>query len=193
MNDLKIILRIKNNLILKKAEEIFGPGLTQGEIENRIGLHQGQMAEFLNFKSNPLKPIKKDREIIGWEWKKIPKIIAIALNVEPEEIFPEHLQQSRQNKYEIQLNSQSLLETFSISPEELFQKKELKENINSILLTLSPREANILKLRFGIGGNEEYTLEEIADEYGISRDRIRQIEVKALRKLRHYSRSKLLT
>ena len=61
-----------------------------------------------------------------------------------------------------------------------------------MLATLSPREERVLKMRFGIGERSNHTLEEVGQDFEVTRERIRQIEAKALRKLRHPSRSKLL-
>ncbi len=68
----------------------------------------------------------------------------------------------------------------------------LKEQLNEVLATLTPREAQVLKLRFGLEGGHPHTLEEVGAEFNVTRERIRQIEAKALRKLRHPSRSKKL-
>ncbi|WP_456433817.1 sigma-70 family RNA polymerase sigma factor [Thermosulfuriphilus sp.] len=76
----------------------------------------------------------------------------------------------------------------SPSPYEKVRDKELTEKIRSILSTLSPREEKIIRLRFGIGEDGEYTLEEIGKRFGVSRERIRQIEKKALNRLRHNTR-----
>ena len=61
-----------------------------------------------------------------------------------------------------------------------------------MLKTLSPREEEVLKMRFGIGDGSEHTLEEVGKKFAVTRERIRQIESKALRKLRHPSRSRML-
>ena len=61
-----------------------------------------------------------------------------------------------------------------------------------MLATLTPREERVLRLRFGIGQNQDHTLEEVGQDFEVTRERIRQIEAKALRKLRHPSRSKRL-
>ncbi len=76
----------------------------------------------------------------------------------------------------------------AVSPYETVRERELTERIKSILATLSPREEKIIRLRFGIGEDSEYTLEEIGRRFNVSRERIRQIEKKALNRLRHSSR-----
>lgn len=70
---------------------------------------------------------------------------------------------------------------------------DLKEKIREILKTLTPREEKVLKMRFGIDVASEHTLEEVGKDFSVTRERIRQIEVKALKKLRHPSRSKKLS
>ncbi|MDD3554032.1 MAG: sigma-70 family RNA polymerase sigma factor [Deltaproteobacteria bacterium] len=76
----------------------------------------------------------------------------------------------------------------SASPYEAVKEKELVERVKAILSTLNPREEKIIRLRFGIGEDGEYTLEEIGKRFNVSRERIRQIEKKALNRLRHSSR-----
>ena len=69
--------------------------------------------------------------------------------------------------------------------EDAINLSELKTKITKILAKLTPREERVLRKRFGIGLDTDYTLEEIGKEFSVTRDRIRQIEAKALRKLRH--------
>ena len=78
--------------------------------------------------------------------------------------------------------------------DELFgqTKQLLKNHLDEVLGTLSEREARVLKLRFGLEGNKQMTLEEVGKVFGVTRERIRQIEAKALRKLKHPSRRKKL-
>jgi len=76
-----------------------------------------------------------------------------------------------------------------ISPAEAVVKLSLKEETAEVLKTLSPREEKVLRLRFGLQGDGEHTLEELGQYFAVTRERIRQIEAKALRKLRHPSRS----
>ena len=78
------------------------------------------------------------------------------------------------------------------TPVEAMVNDDLKEKVREILKSLTPREEKVLKMRFGIDVASEHTLEEVGKDFSVTRERIRQIEVKALRKLRHPSRSKKL-
>ena len=78
------------------------------------------------------------------------------------------------------------------SPSELAAYTLLREQLDEIIETLTPREAKVLRLRFGLDDGKARTLEEVGREFQVTRERIRQIEAKALRKLRHPSRSKKL-
>ena len=78
------------------------------------------------------------------------------------------------------------------APVDVAANQELKEQIEEVLGTLTPREERIIQLRFGLEDGRSRTLEEIGSEFQITRERVRQIEAKALRKLRHPSRSKKL-
>ena len=79
-----------------------------------------------------------------------------------------------------------------ISPAEAVININLKEQTESVLQTLTPREEQVIKMRFGLGDGSEHTLEEVGRHLSITRERVRQIKEQALRKLRHASRSKKL-
>jgi RNA polymerase primary sigma factor len=78
------------------------------------------------------------------------------------------------------------------SPAQSTYHRLLEEKIESVLDTLSEREARILRLRFGLEDGKSYTLEEVGEQFGLTRERIRQIEGRALRRLRHPRRSRQL-
>ena len=80
----------------------------------------------------------------------------------------------------------------NVSPEEYATNEMLKDEIASVLLTLTEREEKVIRLRFGLEDGKSRTLEEVGQMFGVTRERIRQIEAKALRKLRHPSRSRKL-
>ncbi len=79
-----------------------------------------------------------------------------------------------------------------VSPSEAVINTNLAEQTRRVLKTLTPREEKVLRMRFGIGEKSDHTLEEVGQDFEVTRERIRQIEAKALRKLRHPSRSKQL-
>ncbi|MGH9542595.1 MAG: sigma-70 family RNA polymerase sigma factor, partial [Terriglobales bacterium] len=79
-----------------------------------------------------------------------------------------------------------------ISPSDAVIGVDLKEQTSQVLKTLTPREEKVIKMRFGLDDGSEHTLEEVGQSFAVTRERIRQIEAKALRKLRHPSRSRRL-
>jgi len=83
-------------------------------------------------------------------------------------------------------------DTNVVSPSDAVININLKEQTDNVLKTLTPREERVIKMRFGVGEGSEHTLEEVGQSFAVTRERIRQIEAKALRKLRHPSRSRRL-
>lgn len=84
-------------------------------------------------------------------------------------------------------------DTITCTPEVSAENEDMKENINVVLSTLNQREEQVIRLRFGLDNGHEKTLEEIGKELGVTRERVRQIEDKALRKLRNPSRFKYIS
>jgi RNA polymerase primary sigma factor len=80
----------------------------------------------------------------------------------------------------------------AINPSEAVEDSNLCDQTRKVLSTLTPREEKVLRMRFGIGGKSDHTLEEVGQDFNVTRERIRQIEAKALKKLRHPSRAKQL-
>jgi RNA polymerase primary sigma factor len=80
----------------------------------------------------------------------------------------------------------------AVNPQDAVVERSLSDQTRRVLATLAPREERVLKKRFGIGERANHTLEEVGHDFDVTRERIRQIEAKALRKLRHPSRSRML-
>ena len=80
----------------------------------------------------------------------------------------------------------------SPSPYSDAERNEISEQMQQILKTLTPKEERVIRMRFGIGADRDHTLEEVGRHLSITRERVRQIEAKALRKLKHPSRLKAL-
>lgn len=203
LKDLRLEIKIKNNLIWKRIKDKFGD-ISVAEFCRINNLYQTEVGKYLTFKKNPVGS-KKPRglgkiglilaEIEGenYFWKKIPVRLAEILDCEPAELFPEHLRETRKNQYAIEVESRGLLsEGIYPSPEKYLIDGELKETISNLIETLTPREEKVLKARFGINGQKTESLEDIGKKFNVEKERIRQIEEKALRKMRHPSKSKLL-
>ncbi|MFN9189763.1 MAG: sigma-70 family RNA polymerase sigma factor, partial [Pseudanabaena sp.] len=84
------------------------------------------------------------------------------------------------------------IESEGETPDDQVAKSLLREDLESVLGTLSPRERDVLRLRYGLDDGRMKTLEEIGQIFNVTRERIRQIEAKALRKLRHPNRNSVL-
>jgi RNA polymerase primary sigma factor len=80
----------------------------------------------------------------------------------------------------------------AILPIDAAIQSNLRETATRVLASLTPREERVLRMRFGIGMNTDHTLDQIGQQFSVTRERIRQIEAKALRKLKHPSRSRVL-
>jgi len=93
---------------------------------------------------------------------------------------------AQQQRFDCHIHGSGLI---LASPEELVAEREMKDLVSEVLGTLTPREAKVLRLRFGIGWGSDMTLEQVGAQFEVTRERIRQIEAKALRKLRHPSRA----
>jgi RNA polymerase primary sigma factor len=80
----------------------------------------------------------------------------------------------------------------AVLPVDFAVNADLKESVSCVLSSLTPREERVLRMRFGIGMNTDHTLEEVGQKFSVTRERIRQIEAKAIRKLKHPNRSRKL-
>jgi RNA polymerase primary sigma factor len=83
-------------------------------------------------------------------------------------------------------------DTNAVQPLDAAVQTNLRDSVTGILSTLTPREERVLRMRFGIGMSSDHTLEEVGQQFNVTRERIRQIEAKALKKLKHPSRARMI-
>ena len=147
---------------------------------------------------NKFKKMQRELEQ-KFERPPTPEEIAEKMEIEPEKareimkisLEPTSLESSIGEDQDTQLK-EFISDDASLSPEDQASYELLKGQITGVLDTLSPREKKVLELRFGLEDHQPRTLEEVGKVFGVTRERIRQIEAKALRKLRHPSRSRKL-
>jgi RNA polymerase primary sigma factor len=131
--------------------------------------------------------------------KPTPEEIAVALDLEPRKVRwmlkvswqPLSLERPVGEEEDSELGN-FIEDDSSPTPPQSAYHNLLREKVEEVLATLTPREARILRLRFGLHNGRSYTLEEVGQKFGLTRERIRQIEGKALRRLRHPRRSRQL-
>lgn len=169
-------IRLKNAIIRERRREL---GLTQKEVGDIAGVNKFQVSKLECFIPISEKSIKKialaldlqPHEIISTLPKDVPRKFSIIKEVSEQEL--------EDFKYQVK---QRALE-YTNDPSENIMEDERQKFINEMLKALTFRERHILQLRFGIDG-DRHTLEETARKFKVTRERVRQIEIKAIRRLR---------
>ena len=178
MNDYRVKITIRNERLLAAME---GMGYKSvAEFSRNQGLNSVKVREIFSGKIPPL-----DRE---GNPKELTKEILEILNLTIEKAFTEkQLKGFKKHTFEVKIEEEKLLQIISPAKNQEIKviEQEVKSKLSEILSTLTPREEKILRMRFGIGMNTDHTLEEVGLQFSVTRDRIRQIEDKALRKLKH--------
>lgn len=187
--DYRVELKVKNNLLLKKIED--GGFASVSDFCRKNNLSVSVVIALINFKKAPIN--KKG------EWSGLFLKLSTALKCLPEDLCPpQHLRKIlKKNKayFEMSANDVSFFLTGSQEDAapliEHVLRDESAKIINETLLSLTPREERVVRMRYGLTPDgEECSLEQIGKEYNVFRERIRQIEAKALRKLKHPQCSK---
>ena len=150
------------------------------EISNRLRKTSDRLAQ--EYGREPTSSeIAKEMEISSDKVREIVKVLQLPISLES----------PISEEQDTPLGS-SIEDANALPPVDAASKQLLKEQIDDVLYTLTPREQRVLQLRFGLEDGRSRTLEEVGKEFNVTRERIRQIEAKALRKLRHPSRSRKL-
>lgn len=196
----RVKVSVRNNLLLTAIEEAGYKSISQ--FAKDLGYEQGRLQGLVSMRQSPINK--------SGEFSEMAKRVMEVLGAAPSDLWTtEQLNMNLgKNSSEWAITTKFLLDTNSMqsvlggnilqlegaiykdieTPEESQIKKELKERMEHTLDSLPLRKAKILRMRFGIDSGKEHTLEEVAKKYGLSRDRIRQIEATALRDMRKPSR-----
>jgi RNA polymerase sigma factor (sigma-70 family) len=177
--------QIFNNEVRKRRIEM---GYTQQDLAKVCGIGKQTIGHIETFRQYPdIKKAKRIAEVLQSDIKTLfPQWLEV-LKGRKTTIITEHLVTERLIEHP-ELN---LIPSEVGSTEELENNTDLsllKDNIQMVIKSLSEREQKVLKMRFGLDGNKEMTYDELGREFGVTRERIRQVECKALRKLKHPSR-----
>lgn len=188
MEEYRVDIKVKNNIILQKIEK--AGYKTVGEFcrINEIMKYTSQLGNIINMKESPLQTDGKFRSCLIH--------IADLLGCDPVDFFTDTQLHTvlKSNKRSIQVNEAEMKFMLEKTNEpKLLENVVLEDQrndaLNEALSTLSPREQKIVQMRMGLAGFDEHTFDQLAEIFGITRERIRQIEAKAIRKLRHPTRS----
>ena len=188
MTDYRVQIKVRNARLLRAIEMA---GHQPGQIFAReVGIsYTGHLLPYLNLKRTPFDE--------NGDLRPCAEMLCVFLNRLPDELWSEEQRYPLlTNAAEIELSAASVHELLAspsdcADPLSLLEKKQAAQAVDALLDTLTPREAEVLRLRHGIDG-EPMNLEEMAKAKGCSRERIRQIEAKALRKLRAPARQTVL-
>jgi RNA polymerase primary sigma factor len=188
--DYRIEIKVKNNRLLTKMEKAGYASVAK--FAEALGVNRDVIDRIVRMRSAAL-----DEE--GYYRPEALKI-AEFLNCTPQDIYPPAQMRGTMKKNTAQITANanevdsltSSLRTLAFSPEKKLILDGAKQVLKAAMLRLTPREQRVLDLRYGLTYGEEKTLEEIGAMFGVNRERIRQIEMKALRKMKHPERSKEL-
>ncbi len=195
--DLRLEMRVKNNVLWHAIFDVYESVSVFCRAHPEVQHSQSAISDLMRFKSSPFKKNGSYREICVR--------IASLVGVYMEELFPAHLYEHiTESEKVVEVSSFAALpgvvrkEILSLhapsehAPEILFDLRALEERIDSVLTTLTYREREIIKYRYGLCGYEEQTLEQLGALFHVTRSRIREIEAKAICKLRRPVRSRQL-
>jgi RNA polymerase sigma factor (sigma-70 family) len=185
--DLRLELRVKNNMLWHAIFDVY-PNVAA--FCRAFGLSQSIVGALINLRQSPYD--------VDGEPTLVTQKICEATGFGRDYLFPPHLYKTlMKQKYVAELPSSALgalKASLALPPaqDDDVNDLELHRAVDDALATLKPREAQVMRLRFGLDGGDEQMPEEIAKEVNLCRQRIYQVQAKALRKLRHPSRSRKL-
>jgi RNA polymerase sigma factor (sigma-70 family) len=181
MKDYKVTIKVRNARLINALAEV-GESVG-GKLANKMGVSYHQLLDLSNLKMSPLDEEGKLLPIVE-------KLCDLTNKTLFELFTVDQIAPLETNKAEFEMDVQEVQELLlERSSEDLYIEKQTNEAVHDLMDSLTPRENQILKLRYGVKTTTDYTLGEVGEVFGVSAARVRQIEAKALRKMRHPSRS----
>lgn len=186
----RIEIRVKNNRLLQALKDTFPAEYSIKAFSTRLGVNYGALCQILAVKTWPYSAKNG--------WLPIAKQISLDTGKSPEYLFDPDLygRKARPVVLEMDMPAWMLEQAGMVSipeaPDVAADRGLLSDAVRNALKTLTPREERVLRLCFGIGDGRNHTLEEVGQQFGVTPERIRQIEAKALRKLRRPIRAERL-
>ena len=182
MKEFRVEIRVKNNLLYSAIDRAGFDSVAA--FSRACGVQQTVIGEYINLKLAPIK---------GDDWRESALRIAGALHTLPEELFPadylrDVIQQNRVVREYSAEEIHDVIQLEQATPEQLMVQSEASARLAQAIAALPPRYQTVLQMRFGLNGYKEHSLDEIAKKFGVIRERIRQIENSALRRLKHPAR-----
>ena len=207
IKDVRLEVKMKNNILWDKIHDRFPSVAAFCRANKKLGINAVQLGKLLLFKMYPFKQVRVGKTVLFVkEYRNICLSLETALCCPVEVLFPEELYERM-----MKVSTNTVIEISSFSnltlpskkeflsfpspekdPISEVERRELGKRIEKVLETLTYREREIIKLLYGLGDDFTYTYEEVARIFKITRERVRQIEVKAIRKLQHPLRSRCL-
>lgn len=179
---LRLISKLRNNRMIRAREAL---GMSGPQIAEAIGVSYSVWILLESLKESPLRA--------DGQWRSVVIRIADWLKMMPEDLWPEEALAVEQSTLEIEVSAaeaRTLMEMTHQAALPDYHGELEAERLEGALKTLTPRQEGVLRARFGFDGKEAMTLEDTGKLFGVSPERLRQIEAKALRLLRHPSRAK---
>jgi RNA polymerase sigma factor (sigma-70 family) len=182
VDDVRVEFRVRNNLILRQMEQLDIASvaeLSRKMAEAGISITYQHLVNLVNMRFLP--------EGKTGRWLPAVEKMATFFRCLPEDLFSNAQRTAvfTQNRAEAEMTFAAALavDTQSMTPLDMLERKQFQQSLTKMLQVLPPRMERVLRLRFGLDGNGEHTLEEIGDRFGLDKESIRRLEALALRRL----------
>lgn len=175
LKEFRVKLTVRNNLLVSRREAL---GISAPELAEKLGVCYSMIWKLETLRESPL--------LEDGRWSKAARKLSEFYRVLPEDLFPDAILAANHTSVEREMGAEeafALAGDLPLAPDDRLIAGERIRSVTAALAELSPRQQRLLAARFGLDGSEGITYEEMGERLGVSRERARQLEVAALRKL----------